>query len=125
MHTGKVIARTTVSPLSSDEKSHPEVQRQISEFDINVRTKLGEGIGGHQEYAGNNYLEDVDDGVFEPIEPEASMPEVDAFDMGEYLLAKVQLPKGDGYQAGTVIQSKGDHEGNPMGNGNQNPILGT
>jgi hypothetical protein len=46
------------------------------------------------------------------------MPEVDGFDQetyDAYVLAKVQLPKGDDMAIGTIVKRKHDHDGNPVG----------
>jgi hypothetical protein len=56
------------------------------------------------------------------------MPEVDGFDhktYDVYVLAQVQLPKGDGMAIGTIVKWKRDHNGNPIGQHDVNPILNT
>ncbi|MGH7954663.1 MAG: hypothetical protein ACREOZ_01755, partial [Gloeomargaritales cyanobacterium] len=64
----------------------------------------------------------------EPLEPDAQMPEVDDFDTeayDKYISAQVLLPKGDGLISCRVIDRKRDHDGQPLGRHNRNPILNT
>jgi hypothetical protein len=56
------------------------------------------------------------------------MPEVDGFDQetyDAYVLAQVQLPKGDDMAIGTIVKRKRDHDGNPIGQHDANPKLDT
>ena len=65
---------------------------------------------------------------FEPIEPEASMPEADDFDVeayDKYLSAEVVLPKGYQMLLGKVIARKRDADDNPIGRSHSNPIFDT
>jgi hypothetical protein len=54
------------------------------------------------------------------------MPEVDGFNQetyDAYAVAQVQLPKGDDMAIGTIVKQKCDHDGNPIGRHDVNPIL--
>ena len=42
-----------------------------------------------------------------------------------YISSQVMLPRGDEYKVGQIIRRKRDHDGNPIGKGNHNPILDT
>jgi hypothetical protein len=77
----------------------------------------------------NEFLVDEDDDLpNEPIEPEAEMPEADAFDAqmyDQYISAEVLLPKGDILVSARVVGRKHDRDGNPMGVGHSNLLLDT
>jgi hypothetical protein len=112
-----------VQALTRDEYATESIKLQITDFDNSIRTSLGEAFSQAEDHAANPYLQDVDDGVYEPIEPEAEMPEMDAFDIDSYLMAEVQLPKNDGWKTATVLRCKHDANGNPIGIANRNPLL--
>lgn len=126
---GQVIARTTVQPLTKDELSMPTVHEQLTTFNSKIQQKLGDSFTALQEPAQQNqYFQDIDldeEAIFEPMEPEAEMPEADTFDVDTFLSAQVQLPKADGYERATVLCRKHDADGNPIGMANRNPILDT
>lgn len=124
-NSGQVIARTTVQPLSNEELSTQSITDLIKAFDHQTAAKLGDNFGPQEDYSGNPYLQDIDDGTFEPFEPEATMPEADAFDIDAYLQAAVQLPKLEGYRMATVLRRKHDKDGNPIGYASTNPMLDT
>ena len=71
----------------------------------------------------------LDDPTSEPVEGEETMPEADewsspeAFD--QYLTAEVLLSRGGTEMLGTVLRRKRDHDGNPVGRSNPNPLLDT
>ncbi len=107
--SGAIIACTTVQKVTPDEQSSLLVQERIREFDERVRTKLGHAMEMTDDVhpMRNTYLQDVDDGIFDPIEPEAEMPEANEFDADtydKYLSAQVLLPKGDLMLSGQVIR---------------------
>jgi hypothetical protein len=124
-NTGQVIARTTVQALSLAELETQAIIDELKAFDNRIIITLGEPFGTHEDYTQNPYLTDIDDGVFEPVEPEAEMPEADTFEIDTYLQAQLSLPNADGYKAATVLCRKHDIHGNPVGMANQNPILDT
>jgi hypothetical protein len=124
-NTGQMIARTTVQALPKEELATVAVQNEIQEIGKLIMAKLGDSFASSENPAVNEYLQDIDDDVVEPAEPEAVMPEADTFDIDSYLSAQVQLPKGDGYQQATVLRQKHDADGNPIGIANNNPILDT
>jgi hypothetical protein len=109
----KVIARSTMTALSDDEKADPVVQQQMAELDLSVKEKIRdtlqddeldpEVVGLFPEVLDDMFLPDHDTD-FDPAEPEAEMPEADeympeAYD--EYLMAEVLLPN-----MGTVTKAK-------------------
>jgi hypothetical protein len=124
------IARTTVQPLTEDELKDPAIIEELRVFD--AATKLI--LDGPDDITGAPSLEtlfDLDEeetNNSQPFEPEAAMPEADdyteeAFD--KYITAQVLLPKGDSFQTGQVKRRKRDHNGDPTGRADSNPILDT
>jgi hypothetical protein len=133
----KVIARSTVSSLTEDERADPVVQTRMAELDLSIKEKIGDSLrdkevsadimGISPEVPDDIFLPD-DDAEFEPAEPEASMPEADdytpeAYD--EYLAAEVLLPNMGTVTKAKVIGRKRDADGNPVGRRNANPLLDT
>jgi hypothetical protein len=107
----------------NEELASEGIQANIQEFYSSVARRLGNPP--EEELTArtwNYYLQDVDDGILEPAEPEAEMPEADAFDIDEYLTAQVHLPKGNEYKVGTVLRRKHDSDGKPVGVANKSPI---
>jgi hypothetical protein len=105
--------------LSSDELKSSEIQDQLKAFDLAIDTKLGSrGVPPMP----NEFLVD-EDAPYEPIEPEAEMPEADAYDAEMY--AEIMVPKGDTLVSAKVIGRKTDCDGNPIGIGHSNPFLDT
>ncbi len=128
--SSNVIACTTVQLVTPDELHSLLIQERIQEFDEKVRTKLGHAmeITDDAHPKGNTFLQDVDEGIFKPVEPEAKMSEADEFDADtydKYLVAQVLLPKGDLMMSGQVIRCKHDQNGDPIGHTNPNLILDT
>jgi hypothetical protein len=105
--SGTVIARTTVQKLTSDELNNHLVQERIQEFYKKVRDKLGDTMEPIDvQPTANTYLQDIETGTFDPVKPEAKMPEADQFDTDtcdQYLGAQVLLPKGNFMKSGQVI----------------------
>jgi hypothetical protein len=65
---------------------------------------------------------------FDPVEPEAAMPEAEEFtpeEFDKYIAAEVLLPKGDSMVLGRIINPKRDAHGNPIGVAHSNPIFDT
>ncbi len=72
-----MIAHTTVQIITADELASTTIYDDLKAFDIAVTTRLGDAMHDtfHDEPQNRFYLEDVDDGTYEPQEPEAEMPE--------------------------------------------------
>jgi hypothetical protein len=91
--------------LSSDELKSSEIQDQLKAFDLAIDTKLGSrGVPPMP----NEFLVD-EDAPYEPIEPEAEMPEADAYDAemyDQYISAEIMVPKGDTLVSAKVIGRK-------------------
>jgi hypothetical protein len=102
-NSGQVVTRTTVQPLTSNEIKTQNIQDLIKTFDQQIAATLGTTCSTPETNIQNSYLQDVDDGVFEPYEPEATMPKADAFGIDAYLQATVRLPKEEGHKMATVL----------------------
>jgi hypothetical protein len=133
----KVIARSTVTSMTEDEKASPEVQAKVAELDAAIREKIGDTlpdeevngdlVGLFPEVPDDIFLPDHDM-EYDPAEPEAAMPEADdytpeAYD--QYLTAEVLLPNMGSMTKAKVVARKRDADGNPVGTRNANPILDT
>ena len=139
-----VVARSTVTKLSEEERRKPAQQANIKDFDESIKQKIGDhksssredkkaldkaiGEGWNPEIPGDLFDDMSNDDKVVQEEPEASMPEVDnyttdAYDI--YLNADVLLPKGGDLSRGKVIRRTKDHEMKPVGLRNSNPILDT
>jgi hypothetical protein len=71
---------------------------------------------------------DNNDDDIEPFEPEACVPNVDAFEADQYdelLLAEPLLPRNNTLLPARVIGRKRNQDGNPVGQFNHNPMLNT
>jgi hypothetical protein len=132
----KVLARSTVTPLTEDELKNPEIQGMLAELDISIKSKIGDTLADNEidnELIG--LYPDVPDDVFLPdreddiaADQEAEMPEADdytpeAYD--EFLTAEVLLPSMGTVVKAKVVGRKRDADGNPIGKRNANPILDT
>jgi hypothetical protein len=123
-----------VQPIADADKTSVEVIQELSALDEAIKTKLMTGAESIEETEIPDYLrlhdedEDASTPQFDPIEPEAAMPEADEFDVeayDEYLAAEVILPKGENMVLGKVVGCKRDLDGNPIGKGHSNPIFDT
>jgi len=135
--TCKVLARSTVWSLTEDERNDPVIQAQMAELDASIREKIGDSIPNKDvdeelanlfpEVPSDIFLPEHDD-EFDPVEPEAAMPEADdytpeAYD--EYLTAEVLLPNMGNMTRAKVTGRKRNADGDPVGVRNTNPILDT
>ena len=135
--TCKVLARSTVWSLTEDERNDPAIQAQMAELDASIREKIGDSIPNKDvdeeladlfpEVPSDIFLPEHDDD-FDPVEPEAAMPEADdytpeAYD--EYLTAEVLLPNMGNMTRAKVTGRKRNADGDPVGVRNTNPILDT
>jgi len=136
--SGVPIARSTVQPISKVDRDSEEVKMELKELDAAITSKLvnqaemdelERNVVVIPDYL--RYHDDDDDALtphFDPIEPEAEMPEADAFtheEYDKYISAEVILPKGDQMVLGKVIARKRDINDNPIGVAHSNPIFDT
>jgi hypothetical protein len=132
--SGIPIARSTVTPIPPEYLSTDEVKQELGALDKVLIDKFGEPVKDEDhntpEYDVNHpELDDeAETPLYEPIEPEASIPEADQWDAkayDQYISAQVILPSNDSQLFGTVTARKRDIHGNPVGMSNKNPILDT
>ncbi|MFN9958350.1 MAG: hypothetical protein ACK55I_35060, partial [bacterium] len=99
------------------EEHEPQAKAQQESF----MSKLAANSPGSSDLASSQiFPELVDD------EPEFSTPEADEYtpeSYDEYLQAQVILPVGGELRRGQMIRRKKDHQGQPIGIQNTNPIL--
>jgi hypothetical protein len=130
------IARSSVFPLSQDDRLSAEVQALKVELDTNIQSKIGDKRSDEDCFAEFPEVPEVPEDIFiddeptsVPVEDEESMPEADewyspeAYD--QYLTASVLMDRGGDTMLGTVKNRKRDSEGNPVGRSNMNPLLDT
>ena len=133
------IIRSSVQPVTPDERLQPETKLLIEKFDEIVNRKIGDHRSDDEV---SDDLPDIPldptdiqvDDVFEyEVDPIGSAPEValaeaddwtpETFDT--YISAKVLLPKGDQSHQAKVLGRARDDNGNPIGRSHNNPILDT
>ena len=129
------ITRTTIQALTEGEAATVEVEQTVKAYDQYIQAKIGDSVFENDlpepsQCKMHPEDEEEDDGgaTFKPFAPSPAMREADEFDVetyDAYLQAEVLLPQGDHLVAGTVVGRKRDHDGNPLGNRNPNPILDT
>jgi hypothetical protein len=137
--SGKPISRSSVQPVTPQEMETEQWKNAKDELDKQIFEAIGDKAVKTKDDDGNlifkphddvpNFMRDEDD-EFEPMEPEAAMPEaddieftIDAFD--KYIGAEVGVSKGGVQFMGTVIRRKRDVDGKPQGMSNNNPMLDT
>ena len=134
----RVLARSTVFPLTQDETSDPLVKARLVELDLAVTEKIGDSIeeedldqalvGLYPEIPEDLFLPDNEDGDHMPADGTDVVPEADDFTpeaYDEYLTAEVLLPNMGEMTKAKVVGRKRDADGNPIGRRNTNPLLDT
>ena len=127
--TGKVMARSSVTKLTSDDKLDPEVRRQMEDLDAKIEAKIGNSRKGKLTDAETAKLfpdqSDAESGGDEdPIESDNEIDQdYTPVHADEYLSVEVMLPYGGQLKRAKVKNRKRDEDGKPVGLRNQNPIL--
>jgi hypothetical protein len=129
--SGIPIARSSVQPVSPEERQTDNVIQELAMLDDSIKNKFGnpikEDIPDYFSHDGQeNMPPDYTTPQFEPVEegvPEADEWDPESFD--QYISAQIVVPKGDQHVLGTVIGRKHDIHGNPIGKANSNPIFDT
>lgn len=129
----KVISRTTVQPVPDLELSLDVTVERFKKLDENIRKALNDDnfvINGNQPHM--LYLEDTDDAVEEPLNPDgAFLADVDVVDgegdgYDEYINAEMNFDLGgDNEMRGVVIKRAKGEDGNVIGTRHSNPMLDT
>jgi hypothetical protein len=123
-----------VQAISKDELNTDVIRNQLQTFDAEIAIKLGPRRSDDANSFPPNlciYMEeefDVNNEDIEPFEPEACVPNVDAFEADQYdelLLAEQLLPRNNMLLPARMICRKCDQDGNPVGQFNHNPMLNT
>ncbi len=120
--SGIPIVRSTVQPISQDERKTTVVQEAMQALDDSIIPKFTDLTHTQLSTVPTMFLQDV----YEPYEPETEKPEVSEYTPEMYdalITAEVLLPKDDVLVPATVIGHKRDAAGNPIGTANSNPIL--
>jgi Reverse transcriptase (RNA-dependent DNA polymerase) len=122
----RVISRTSVVPLTIEDKNSILVKEQIETYDNDLKTALGDRMQGIEipDNDGIPEYEPYEDTTTEPI----IIPEADDIDLDathKFLSARVMLPHGGQLSTGRVIRRKRDHDGVLIGRSDNNPILDT
>ena len=134
------IIRSSVQPVTDDEKGQPEIKLLIDTFNATVNRKIGNHRTDTEvsDEVPNIPSEptdiEIENDVFEmEPNPVGSSPEVELAEADEwtpelfdtYISAQVLLPIGDSHQRAVVKKRARDDNDNPIGIKNNNPILDT
>ena len=128
------IPRTSVFPLSEDDRLLASIAAELAELDESIRSKIGDHRSDEECLEEFPDVPEIAEDIFdddlpttEPAEGETGMPEADEFYSPEafdqYLTAEVLLDRGGESKLGIVKSRKRDAEGNPVGRSHTNPLL--
>jgi hypothetical protein len=133
--TATPIVRSSVQPIPNEDLNSAELQIQLKALDDKIKERFGQAPSEDliHTYSLNNLGDDDDIPdhatlAYAPIDAESNMPDADDWEpeaYDNYISAEVRLPKDGQEILGTVTARKRDHEGNPVGRSNNNPILDT
>ena len=136
-----IISRSTVQPLSPNEKLDPVVQANIEQLNSEIKLKIGDGLEddliSDQEFdmddAGDHAagfyhgVEGIADGGSAENEVNFNRREADDFtpdtSLDNYLNVNVIMFRGGDILKGKVASRVRGPDGNPVGIANSNPIL--
>jgi hypothetical protein len=130
----RVELRSSVFPLTADDKLDEAVIAEIKALDEAIAQKLGdkvvdEDVIEFQVIPHDIFDDDVESDDQETCEePESTMPDADDYTpdvFDQYLTAEVLMEHGGQLQRGTVKARVRDANGIPIGVRHQNPILDT
>jgi hypothetical protein len=128
------IARSSVFPLSQDDRLSAKVQVLKVELDTNIQEKIGDKRSDMDCFAEFPEVPEAPEDIFiddestrVPVKGEELMPEPDEYYSPEaydqYLTASVLMDHSGEAMLGTVKNQKRDSEGNPVGHFNMNSSL--
>jgi hypothetical protein len=132
--SAKPIVRSTIQAIPRDKLTLEATITQLKSLDNINLNKLGSPSPIDSLYSydlePNDENHDLDEEfrtpAYSPVDPQASMPEADEWDaeaFDQYISAEVKLPRDGTEVLGQVVARKHDHDGNPVGRANLNPIL--
>jgi hypothetical protein len=113
MDNARPIVRSSLQPLTCTELTNDNIRDNIRE----LNQKIIDNIRDIELPDLSVELQDDYD-IYEPMEPEASKPEIGDFTPEAYdalISAELMLPKGDILLPAKVINRKRDVDGNPVG----------
>ena len=129
---GRLVSRTSVIPLSQQEKQSPVIESKKKAFTESLQKALGKRytIASSDD---RESREDLEPEFYEPIDDRdpAPLPELSEADdiqheaYDKYISARVCVKQGDNMAYGTVTRRKRDGDGNLIGGSNTNPWLDT
>lgn len=127
--TGEEISRTSVYPLSIEDRNSDIVKAQIHKFEQQLKDRLGDRMTGIALVDDDDDLVPSYDAYVDDENPEdLRMPEADEYDHDAYhkfISARIQVPSAGELKTGTVTRRKRDDDGHLIGRANPNPILDT
>jgi len=139
--SAEIVHRSSVIPLSTEEKHSEEIKRMKHKFMESLDKRLGDrakGIQGESTTDDDDLVKKIDDErtpYFEPYEDDEekfddinelpASEEVDPVAHDKYISAKVQIQREDTIQRGVVKGRKRDADGRLIGFTHENPILDT
>jgi hypothetical protein len=127
---GRIIAQTSVLPMSASDLDNAVIKDQIASFDNALKKALGDRAVGilidllPDEIDEREYIAYQDETMTKRI----TMPEADEYDHDQYLKfssARVSLPVGGDMKHGRVTKRKRDEDGVLIGIAHPNPLLDT
>ena len=135
--TAEIVHRSSVLPLSVEERRNEDIKHMKASFLDQVSRKLGErakGIESDQndvEFVRNKfnelvpYFEKYEDDDEEESDVTNMSEEENPVEFDKYVSAKVQMHRDEMLQRGFVRGRKRDANGNLIGHYHENPILDT
>lgn len=136
----EIVHRSSVIPLSVDEKNSEDIKLLKQRFTESVERRLGERAQGIVLERGDDRFErNLDDErtpFFEPYEDDDTQTDDPAKDVetaeedhpvghDKYIAAKIQIQREDTIHRGVVKRRKRDSDGKLIGFSHENPILDT
>ena len=114
--------------MTEDEVNNPEEEQKRDDFNRRIKIKLGRTTKSSDfDDEGQTLVfqlyEDDDDGVIDHAKEAEGEPTPISFN--NYIGDEVTLPRGDEMGSGTVKSQVKDHERDPIGIANWNPIFDT
>lgn len=124
---GQEISRTSVIPLSIEERNSPAIPQKINEFEVTMKVSLGDRISGIP-IEPNDEIPQYETYGDDSKGDEPTMIEADDLDYDEYhrfISARVLLPRSGEKAVGRVIKRKKNDDGQYIGKAHKNPLLDT
>jgi hypothetical protein len=122
--SGRVMVRSSVFPLTEEDKRSEGIALRLGNFDAAIASRLGAGMPSEPDSPDDDEPPVYDAAPDEHREPDAD--DVDFETMDRYTGAEILLPQGvDSAVVGKVIGRKRGPDGKLIGRSNANPLLDT